>query len=60
MHDFDIPGFPLKFSQFPEELPLQAPLLGEHNGDILNNYLGYSNDRIAKLQADGVLYSQNT
>ena len=60
MHDFDIPGFPLKFSQFPNELSLDAPFLGEHNGDILKNYLGYSAERIERLKADGVLQQQNT
>ena len=59
MPDFDIPGVPLKFSQFPEELPLQAPLLGEHNGEILTSYLGYSAERIKQLEGDGVLYQQN-
>lgn len=60
MHDFDIPGFPLKFSRFPEELPLEAPFLGEHNSEILRNYLGYSAERINQLKAEGVLQHQNT
>ncbi len=55
--DFQIPGLPLRFSAFPEPLELQAPLLGEHNRKILSNYLGFSNDRIAQLEKDGVLQS---
>ncbi len=59
MHDFDIPGFPLKFSRFPEELPLQAPFLGEHNAEILTNYLGYSGERIEELKTAGVLHQRD-
>ena len=59
MHDFDIPGFPLKFSRFPEELPLQAPFLGEHNAEILTNYLGYSPERIDQLKTAGVLHQRD-
>ncbi len=59
MHDFDIPGFPLKFSRFPEELPLEAPFLGEHNAEILTNYLGYSPERINQLKTAGVLQQRD-
>ncbi|MBV8362385.1 MAG: CoA transferase [Deltaproteobacteria bacterium] len=52
--EFDIPGFPLRFSAYGE-LALEAPTLGEHNAEILNDYLGYSAARIAKLEAAGVL-----
>src|SRR5713101_1033425 len=43
--EFEIPGFPLRFSEYGE-LALEAPTLGEHNAQILNNYLGYSAARI--------------
>ena len=59
MHDFDIPGVPLKFSRFPEELPLQAPFLGEHNVEILTNYLGYSGERVDQLKTAGVLHQRD-
>jgi len=55
--EFQIPGFPLRFSSFPERLELQAPLLGEHNKQILSSYLGYSPDQIASLEREGVLHS---
>jgi crotonobetainyl-CoA:carnitine CoA-transferase CaiB-like acyl-CoA transferase len=55
--EFQIPGFPLRFSAFPGELELEAPLLGEHNEQILSNYLGYSRDQIARLTRDGALHS---
>ncbi len=51
-----IPGFPFKFSAFPEELDLHAPLLGEHNDEVLGTYLGRSQDSITTLYQQGVLY----
>lgn len=53
--DFQVPGVPLRFSEFPGELPLEAPFLGEHNAEVLQNYLGYSAARIKELEAAGVL-----
>ncbi|HZP46714.1 MAG TPA: CoA transferase [Candidatus Binataceae bacterium] len=55
--DFQVPGFPLRFSEFPEELELEAPLLGEHNRRILHDYLHYSDDQIERLEREGVLHS---
>ncbi|MGH7985435.1 MAG: CaiB/BaiF CoA transferase family protein [Candidatus Binataceae bacterium] len=54
-----IPGFPLKFSAYPQLLEIQAPLLGEHGPQVLSEVLGYSNDRIASLRAAGVLYQED-
>jgi crotonobetainyl-CoA:carnitine CoA-transferase CaiB-like acyl-CoA transferase len=51
-----IPGVPFKFSAFPEELDLRAPLLGEHNDEVLGSYLGRSADSLAALYQQGVLY----
>jgi crotonobetainyl-CoA:carnitine CoA-transferase CaiB-like acyl-CoA transferase len=53
---FDVPGFPMRFSAFPEELELPAPTLGQHNAAVLSDYLGYSQQQIERLAADGVLY----
>lgn len=55
--DFQIPGFPLRFSSFPERLDLEAPFLGEHNERILSSLLGYSADRVLRLTQEGVLRS---
>jgi crotonobetainyl-CoA:carnitine CoA-transferase CaiB-like acyl-CoA transferase len=52
--EFDIPGFPLRFSEYGE-LELEAPALGEHNAQILAEYLGYPATRIDELQGRGVL-----
>lgn len=55
--EFQIPGFPFRFSGFPEELELEAPMLGEHNGAILKKFLGYAPKRIQELAAGAVLHS---
>jgi crotonobetainyl-CoA:carnitine CoA-transferase CaiB-like acyl-CoA transferase len=55
--DFQVPGFPLRFSSFPKRLDLEAPLLGEHNQRILSSYLDYAPDRISRLEREGVLRS---
>ncbi len=56
--NFQVPGFPLRFSAFPDLLELEAPLLGEHNGHILSSYLGYAPSEIIRLERAGVLQSQ--
>ncbi len=52
-----IPGFPLRFSAQPELPDLVAPLLGEHNTQVLSSMLGYDEAKIAALAAAGVLAS---
>jgi len=54
--EFDVPGFPLRFSQCARHPQLDAPTLGEHNRSILTDYLGYSSERIEALERDGVLH----
>jgi CoA:oxalate CoA-transferase len=51
-----IPGFPFKFSALPEELDLRAPLLGEHNEEVLTRYLGRSPETVAALYQQEVLH----
>ncbi|MGH7960272.1 MAG: CaiB/BaiF CoA transferase family protein [Candidatus Binatia bacterium] len=53
--EVDIPGMPLRFSEFPNELPLQAPFLGEHNEEVLRNYLSYTPEQVRSLESEGVL-----
>jgi crotonobetainyl-CoA:carnitine CoA-transferase CaiB-like acyl-CoA transferase len=55
--EFDLPGFALRFSEFPEMLELDAPFLGEHNADVLGRYLGYSAERVGELERRGLLHS---
>lgn len=56
--EMTIPGFPLKFSEFPELPALEAPLLGEHGAEVLGQYLGMSPAKIDELRAAGVLVSE--
>lgn len=46
---------PFVLSETPRRIQGPAPLLGQHNADILSAYLGYSAAEIARLTADGVL-----
>src|SRR5260370_33851571 len=52
---FDVPGFPLRFSDFPDELALEMSTLGQHNAEILERYLGSSPEKVLQLERDGVL-----
>lgn len=55
--DFEVPGFSLRFSDFRRPLELEAPLLGEHNEEILANYLRYEPERVRELERKGILRS---
>ncbi|RLA43364.1 MAG: hypothetical protein DRR06_12275 [Gammaproteobacteria bacterium] len=55
--EIDIPGMPLRFSKFPEELPLESPFLGEHNQAILGDLPGMNTDEVDALTAQGVLHA---
>ncbi len=51
-----IPGNPLRFSGQPEDLDLTAPLLGQHNAEVLAE-IGYDAAAVAALVTAGVLRS---
>ena len=53
--DFDVPGFALRFSEFPACLELDAPFLGEHNEEVLTNHLGYAPARVNELIEKGII-----
>jgi CoA:oxalate CoA-transferase len=53
--EFDIPGLPVKFSAWPDRAPCPAPLLGEHNAELLRELLSLTDAEIAALYADNVL-----
>ena len=54
--EFDVPGFPLRFSQHPPRPLRDAPTLGEDNELVLRDYLDYPPQRIRELEAAGVLH----
>jgi crotonobetainyl-CoA:carnitine CoA-transferase CaiB-like acyl-CoA transferase len=53
--DFELPGFALRFSDFPRPLDLEAPFLGEHNEEIFARYLGYDAGQIMELERKGIV-----
>ncbi|RLA43692.1 MAG: hypothetical protein DRR06_11500 [Gammaproteobacteria bacterium] len=56
--ELQIPGVPLRFSEFPEKLDLQAPYLGEFNREVFGDILGMSDADINTLENEGVLKSE--
>jgi crotonobetainyl-CoA:carnitine CoA-transferase CaiB-like acyl-CoA transferase len=55
--DFDVPGFAIRFSDYPDRLELEAPTQGQHNEEVLTQMLGYSSAQVHELQQSGVLVS---
>ena len=53
-----IPGFPIKSSDPLPDDDYQAAALGEHNAEVLGGLLGISNERLAELEAAGVIASK--
>ena len=56
--DFDIPGMPVKFSEWREGTDLKAAALGEHNAEVLKEYLGLNDDEIKQLYTDNILIEE--
>ena len=52
---FLVPGNPLRFCQGLPPPPNQAPMLGEHNREVLRHYLELTDDRLMALEEAGVL-----
>jgi CoA:oxalate CoA-transferase len=44
-----------KMSSDPEPLIAPAPLLGQHNAEVLTEILGYTDGEVSRLKADGVI-----
>lgn len=54
--DLLIPGYPFKFSAQPDLPDLLAPLLGQHNEEVLKEFFGLDAAATAALEARGVLH----
>lgn len=50
-----MPGVAIKLSETPGAILTAAPTLGQHNTDILKEYLDYTDEKIAGLLQDGVI-----
>ena len=48
-------NFPVKMTESPGEVVSAAPLLGQHNHEILTEVLGYSEEKIEELRKAGVI-----
>ena len=53
--EFRVPGFPLRFSDFPGELTLEAPSWASTTRRCSEKYLGYSSSRVKELESAGIL-----
>lgn len=50
-----VPNYPIKLSESPAEITRPAPMLGEHNDEILSTLLNYGEEDIAKLREERVI-----
>ena len=48
-------GIPVKFSVTPASVRMPPPLLGEHNGEILKNWLGMGAEVIEELKREKII-----
>jgi crotonobetainyl-CoA:carnitine CoA-transferase CaiB-like acyl-CoA transferase len=49
-------GIPWLLTNAPNGVRSHAPLLGEHTDEVMRSVFGYSDDAIAKLKEEKVLY----
>jgi CoA:oxalate CoA-transferase len=50
-------NFPVKFSEAKTVARSAAPLLGQHNREVLEGLLGYDHSRVEELEKGGVIYT---
>jgi len=50
-------SFPVKFSETKPVARSAAPLLGQHNREVLEGLLGYDGGRVEELEKGGVIYT---
>ena len=51
---FKMPGCPIKLSNSPVRVD-SPPLLGEHNAEVFSEFLGYGEEQLSELKAEGVI-----
>jgi CoA:oxalate CoA-transferase len=49
------PGSLLKLSKTPGNVKFPAPMLGEHNSDVLSGMPGYTEEELDQFSSDGVI-----
>ncbi|HWR70027.1 MAG TPA: CoA transferase, partial [Dehalococcoidia bacterium] len=50
-----LPGVPIKMSGTPGAIEMPAPEVGEHNQEVYSRLLGFTNEQLAQLKAEGVI-----
>ncbi len=55
---FQIPGMPLRFSKYEVDENIQAPLLGEHNAEVLKQLLLCPAEQVSDWERRRVLYAK--
>jgi CoA:oxalate CoA-transferase len=50
-------SFPVKFSETKPVARSAAPLLGQHNSEVLEGLLGYNKSLLEELEKEGVIYT---
>ena len=53
--EVDIPGWPIRWKTHPNNIDLDAPILGQHNEEILSQHLGKNESEIRELERQGIL-----
>ena len=53
--DIQIPGTPIKLHGCEDDIRMPAPMIGQHNHDILKKFLGMGDEEISALEEKGVL-----
>lgn len=48
-------GITIQYSETKAEIRRPAPTLGQHNEEVLSQWLGYSSEKVAQLRAEGVI-----
>ena len=49
------PGLPFRYASVPQWIHHPAPLLGEHNAEVLPRVAGVEPEQLARLEADGII-----
>jgi crotonobetainyl-CoA:carnitine CoA-transferase CaiB-like acyl-CoA transferase len=52
---YRVPQHPVKYSKTPATIRMLAPVLGEHNDEVLKDLLGYSKEKLDELRAAGII-----
>ena len=52
---FEYPGRPLVMGETPRQQPRRAPMLGEHNAEVLTELLGLTADDLPLLKGVGAI-----